>query len=160
MLKRLRWQADALDFMNSVQGHTAASKRRQGGTGGLVGHTMDVRSIGVSYAVHAFYYPWYGALQVDGRWHHWDHSFIPHWDKRIAARWPTGRHKPPDDIGASFYPALGPYSSSDEAVMASHMQQVVTSAHACSSFCTTIRVRAQVAECARPLLSIEQWLLA
>ena len=54
--------------------------------------------------VHAFYYPWYGNPENDGRWIHWD----------------QGGHTPPDDIGANFYPALGAYSSSDPEVLDLH----------------------------------------
>ena len=27
-------------------------------------------------AVHMFYYAWYGNLQTDGRWWHWDHRYF------------------------------------------------------------------------------------
>ena len=41
-------------------------------------------------------------------WVHWNHEFIPHWDKRVAARWPKGKHDPDKkDIGSDFFPALG-----------------------------------------------------
>jgi hypothetical protein len=54
--------------------------------------------------VHAFYYAWYGTPAVDGRWVHWNHP--------ILLRDGEGpRHAPPDDLGASFYPQAGPYSS-------------------------------------------------
>ena len=26
-------------------------------------------------AVHMFYYAWYGNMQTDGRWWHWDHRY-------------------------------------------------------------------------------------
>jgi glycoprotein endo-alpha-1,2-mannosidase len=60
--------------------------------------------------VHAFYYAWYATPAVDGRWEHWNHQ--------ILLREGEGpRHQPPDDIGASFYPQAGLYSScSAEAV--------------------------------------------
>ena len=62
---------------------------------------------------------------TDGRWLHWNHDYLPHWDKRVTAKFPRGRHQPPDDIGSTFYPELGPYSSRDSAVIDSHMQQLV-----------------------------------
>ena len=76
------------------------------------------------YNVHVFYYPWYGTPEKDSRWLHWNHEYLAHWDKKEAARWPTGRHQPPDDIGSSFYPALGPYSSKDPDVIDDHMKQI------------------------------------
>lgn len=77
-----------------------------------------------NYNVHAFYYVWYGNPQFDGKYVHWDHPLLPHWDPKVASGYPTGRHQPPDDIGANFYPALGPYSSRDPSVLEEHMRQL------------------------------------
>jgi glycoprotein endo-alpha-1,2-mannosidase len=33
--------------------------------------------------VHAFYYLWYGVPAVDGKWLHWDHKVLPHWDRAV-----------------------------------------------------------------------------
>ncbi|TRY87883.1 hypothetical protein DNTS_021346 [Danionella cerebrum] len=77
-----------------------------------------------NYNVHAFYYVWYGNPQFDGKYVHWDHLLLPHWDPKVALGFPTGRHQPPDDIGANFYPALGAYSSRDPVVLEEHMQQL------------------------------------
>lgn len=81
-----------------------------------------------NYYVHAFYYAWYGNPKFDGRYIHWDHVQLPHWDAKVAERYPQGRHTPPDDIGSNFYPSLGPYSSKDPAVIEAHMQQLRTAA--------------------------------
>jgi hypothetical protein len=80
-----------------------------------------------NYGVHVFYYPWYGSQSVDGRYLHWNHRLLPHWKPEVAARYPSGRHVPPDDIGASFYPRLGPYSSRNPAVIEDHMRQIRSS---------------------------------
>ncbi|CAH1799318.1 unnamed protein product [Owenia fusiformis] len=77
-----------------------------------------------NYDVHVFYYPWYGNVEVDGQYLHWDHEFLQHWDKKIAAKWPKGKHQPPDDIGSNYYPRLGTYSSRDPKTMESHMEQI------------------------------------
>ena len=79
-----------------------------------------------NYNIHAFYYPWYGNPQFDGKYLHWNHERLPHWDKNIAKKFATDRHVPPDDIGASFYPELGCYSSRDPKVIEIHMQQLRT----------------------------------
>ncbi|KAL7874453.1 hypothetical protein SRHO_G00054230 [Serrasalmus rhombeus] len=79
---------------------------------------------GMSYDVHIFYYMWYGNPQMDERYLHWDHILVPHWDPKIAASYPRGRHMPPEDIASSFYPELGPYSSRDPEVLESHMEQI------------------------------------
>ncbi|PVD29043.1 hypothetical protein C0Q70_11640 [Pomacea canaliculata] len=49
---------------------------------------------------------------------------LPHWNKNEAKKWPLGKHLPPGDIGANFYPELGPYSSSDASVVNTHMKQI------------------------------------
>lgn len=71
----------------------------------------------------AFYYPWYGTPLTDGDWAHWNHERIAHWNAQEAHKWPTHAHQPPLDIGASFYPELGPYSSASSLVMAEHAEQ-------------------------------------
>jgi hypothetical protein len=57
-----------------------------------------------SYRVAAFYYPWYGNLEFDGAYIHWDQA----------------GYIPPEGIGSDFYPALGAYSSIDPNVVAQH----------------------------------------
>lgn len=81
-----------------------------------------------NYYVHAFYYAWYGNPKFDGKYIHWDHPQLPHWDNKVAQMYPQGRHSPPDDLGSNFYPSLGPYSSRDPAVVEAHMQQLRTAA--------------------------------
>ena len=80
---------------------------------------------GVSYNVHAFYYPWYGSRDVDGQWSHWNHETIPHWTSRVNEQYPKKKHVPPEDIAAKFYPQLGPYSSTSKSVIREHMKQLV-----------------------------------
>jgi hypothetical protein len=55
-----------------------------------------------------FYYPWYGTPQLDGSYEHWD----------------QGGHVPPFDLATSFYPARGPYSSSDPKVVGTQMREI------------------------------------
>lgn len=77
-----------------------------------------------SKCIHAFYYMWYGNPAMDGKYYHWNHHYLPHWKPAIAKRYPRGGHIPPDDIGASFYPELGCYSSRDPEVIETHMYQL------------------------------------
>ena len=77
-----------------------------------------------SYCVHTFYYMWYGSPEFNGKYYHWNHPYLPHWQESIARKFPRHSHVPPDDIGASFYPKLGCYSSSDPAVIEAHMYQL------------------------------------
>jgi glycoprotein endo-alpha-1,2-mannosidase len=59
-------------------------------------------------AVAIFYYPWYATPAVDGRWAHWNQNW----------------HRPPADVYSRFYPASGPYSSSDPAVLERQMAEI------------------------------------
>jgi hypothetical protein len=58
--------------------------------------------------VAIFYYPWYGTPDFDGGYQHWQQR----------------GYRPPASISSSFYPARGPYSSSDPRVLRSHMAQI------------------------------------
>ncbi|MBD3222850.1 hypothetical protein GF314_16605 [bacterium] len=66
--------------------------------------------------VHTFYYGWYATEAVDGHQAHWNHEVLGVED---GGAYPGGR-----DIGADFYPALGPYSSHDPEVIATHVGQI------------------------------------
>lgn len=77
-----------------------------------------------NYNVHIFYYMWYGNPSKNGKYVHWNHKYLPHWDAAISKKFPKGTHVPPDDIGANYYPALGPYSSKDPNVIHNHMKQL------------------------------------
>ena len=71
----------------------------------------------VSERVIAFYYPWYGNPETDGRHANWNHA--------VAVRDEAPRAFPGgEDIGANFYPALGAYSSNDPRVLREHMRQL------------------------------------
>ena len=55
-----------------------------------------------------FYYPWYGTPDRDGTYAHWS----------------DGGHLPPADVGSSYYPERGPYSSTDPAVLKTQMREI------------------------------------
>jgi hypothetical protein len=58
--------------------------------------------------VSIFYYPWYGTPAHDGAWEHWNQN----------------SHAPPVDLYSRFYPAQGPYSSSDAHVVGAQMAEI------------------------------------
>eukprot|EP00026_Physarum_polycephalum_P007936 Phypoly_transcript_08008.p1 GENE.Phypoly_transcript_08008~~Phypoly_transcript_08008.p1 ORF type:complete len:417 (+),score=55.96 Phypoly_transcript_08008:168-1253(+) len=75
--------------------------------------------------VHVFYYPWYANVETDGNWNHWDHHILPHWDEQTRKTYKHGiQYRPPDDIGANFYPQRGPYSSKDPITIDEHMSEL------------------------------------
>lgn len=79
----------------------------------------------ISRSVHVFYYGWYGSMDFDKSWVHWNHQFLTHWDRNIAPRYPSGKHDPDrGDIASAFWPSLGPYSSRDPVVIQAHMSQM------------------------------------
>ncbi|KAG8582257.1 hypothetical protein GDO81_007972 [Engystomops pustulosus] len=88
----------------------------------------DVELPAPNYDFHVFYYTWYGNPQFDGKYIHWNHDLLKHWDAKIANNYPTGKHNPPEDIGSNFYPELGLYSSRDPSVLAAHMKQMRSAA--------------------------------
>ena len=90
----------------------------------MLSTVKDINPIKASHNVHIFYYPWFGNPTTDGKYIHWNHEYLPHWNKEVAARYKHGIHVPPDDIGSDFYPELGCYSSSDENTIREHMQQI------------------------------------
>jgi glycoprotein endo-alpha-1,2-mannosidase len=58
--------------------------------------------------VSIFYYPWYGTPDRDGSYEHWSQE----------------GHIPPSDLATTFYPARGPYSSSNPAVVRAQMREI------------------------------------
>jgi hypothetical protein len=58
--------------------------------------------------VAVFYYPWYGTPARDGGWQHWNQN----------------AHVPPGDLYSPYFPALGPYSSSDPATVERQMAEI------------------------------------
>ncbi len=76
----------------------------------------------VDFKVHTFYYNWYGNVEHDGEQFHWNHDVLPHWSDPTwddVDGFPGG-----ENIGANYYPELGCYSSSDVAVIDTHMQMI------------------------------------
>ena len=64
--------------------------------------------------VHAAFYLWYGTPEQDGRWRHWDHPTLPHWDAHVNEKYAPGvRFDPPVAPHAPFFPERGLYSSAD-----------------------------------------------
>ena len=77
-----------------------------------------------NYNVHIFYYPWYGNIANDKQWVHWNHKYIPNWNKNDKKVYPQGSHVPPDDLGCNYYPKLGAYSSSNATTVNLHMKMI------------------------------------
>jgi len=81
------------------------------------GNKADVEKMNPDPTVMAFYYPWYGNPATDGQYRHWNHQILD--PDNPGKSFPGG-----DNIGANFYPLAGCYSSNDEALLDSHMQQL------------------------------------
>lgn len=60
--------------------------------------------------VAIFYYPWYGTAARDGAWQHWQQY----------------GNVPPSQIASGWFPARGPYSSSDPAVVRAQMREIAS----------------------------------
>ena len=75
---------------------------------GLASAALALPAPASAATVAIFYYPWYATPKVDGFWEHWDQN----------------GHRPPADVYSRFYPASGPYSSADPAVLARQMGEI------------------------------------
>lgn len=84
----------------------------------------NLSSNNISDKVHVFYYPWYGNPTDDSTYIHWNHEYIPNWDKQDRRVYPTGKHEPPHDIGANFFPLLGCYSSKNAETISQHLEWI------------------------------------
>ncbi|VDN30039.1 unnamed protein product [Gongylonema pulchrum] len=48
-------------------------------------------------SIQIFYYPWYGNPEHDnGKYYHWNHKYLPHWDQTLEEQYPAGH--PWDDL--------------------------------------------------------------
>jgi glycoprotein endo-alpha-1,2-mannosidase len=68
----------------------------------------------------AFHYPWYGTpAGPTGRWRHWNHARLALPGDRVLGFHDPRRESVPGrlDLGATHYPAAGPYDSRDPRVM-------------------------------------------
>ena len=79
--------------------------------------------------IQIFYYPWYGDIVNDGQYIHWNHDILPHWEASINEKYEIGKKYDvsQDEIGASYYPELGPYSSSNKDIIIKHYQMLIKS---------------------------------
>ena len=83
----------------------------------------------LSPQVHAFMYLWYGEPNTDGKYLHWNHEVLLHWEQRINEQFPEVgmRFEPPGNIHSPYYPLHGPYSSSDVVTLDRQFQEMVES---------------------------------
>lgn len=109
---------ETFESSETAQQSRAGNRSEAGGEQRTKGES---EAVAVNRNVHIFYYGWYGTPEEDGQWWHWNHEYIPPWDKADHHAYPTGPHAPPCDIGANFYPQLGPYSSNSPSTIDSHM---------------------------------------
>jgi hypothetical protein len=58
--------------------------------------------------VAIFYYPWYGTERRDGQWQHWQQN----------------GNRPPAQVASGWFPARGPYSSSDISIVRAQMREI------------------------------------
>lgn len=106
----------------------AVSAQRLRGVNGQPGR-LERRDV-TSERFHAFFYLWYGVPEVDGRWKHWNHSRLPHWNegdnRKSVPKWYLQRKEPlpPEVIHSPFYPHRGCYSSLDLGVLVEQLTEL------------------------------------
>lgn len=75
--------------------------------------------------VQIFYYAWFGTPDHDGKWMHWNHEVLPHWDQNLRGNFPYGRMlSPPGGIGSVYYPKRGLYSSKDASILKAQFSEI------------------------------------
>lgn len=76
--------------------------------------------------VHAFYYLWYGNIETDGKYFHWNHEVLPHWTPEVNEQYPQvgQRFEPPASLHSPYYPERGPYSSRDSDTILQHFEDL------------------------------------
>eukprot|EP00435_Cladocopium_sp_Y103_P043424 s911_g12.t1 len=62
--------------------------------------------------------------QTDGRWMHWDHKVLPHWDPKVDELHSKFSWEPPDEPHSTFYPAKGTYSSANNETLYAQFQEL------------------------------------
>ena len=68
----------------------------------------------VSQGVHIFYYAWYGnPKHDDGKWYHWNHQYLPNWDKTDGRVFPRGSHYPEESDDRLCFATDGPENSAE-----------------------------------------------
>eukprot|EP00927_Polykrikos_kofoidii_P017967 TRINITY_DN18250_c0_g1_i1.p1 TRINITY_DN18250_c0_g1~~TRINITY_DN18250_c0_g1_i1.p1 ORF type:complete len:401 (+),score=50.35 TRINITY_DN18250_c0_g1_i1:101-1303(+) len=74
--------------------------------------------------VHAAFYLWYGNPEIDGRWLHWDHKVLPHWDPVIDRQHDKFHWRPPDEHHAPFRPKRGLFSARNNETLRGNFQDL------------------------------------
>eukprot|EP01084_Bolivina_argentea_P314934 545538_1 len=90
-------------------------------------HKIKADNIDPEGHVQIFYYPWYGNPEHDGNYIHWNHDILPHWQAEVNKKYKIGEkyNVLKDEIGANYFPFLGPYSSSDQRVIEQHFKMLL-----------------------------------
>jgi glycoprotein endo-alpha-1,2-mannosidase len=76
--------------------------------GGIATVYLAAPGLARAGTVAIFYYPWYGTPARDGTWEHWNQN----------------GHRPPLDLYSRYFPAGGPYSSANPAVVDQQMAEI------------------------------------
>lgn len=82
-----------------------------------------------SCKTHAFFYLWYDSPEASNgtTFTHWNHRVLPHWTQRVNEKWSAivgEPFHPPAEVHSLFYPAKGPYSSSDPGTIRRQFQEM------------------------------------
>ena len=93
-----------------------------------VSDVSDISDVDVEGHAQIFYYPWYGNIKNDGKYIHWNHDILPHWNENVNKQYKIGKEYDPnyDEIGANYYPYLGTYSSKDINVIRQHFKWLLS----------------------------------
>lgn len=74
------------------------------------GVVVDAQPAGQATDVAIFYYTWWGTPARDGAWQHWGQAGAA----------------PPAGVASAYYPARGPYSSTDPGIVAAQLREIAS----------------------------------
>ena len=75
---------------------------------------LIVKYVNSKREAHIFFYLWYGNPEIDGKYQHWNHEVLPHWEIRINEKYPeigTKFRADEGSIHSPYFPMRGTYSS-------------------------------------------------
>lgn len=119
----LVWKFELMDKLNDIPGLASllGSKAQSNDAPSSVEDTEEkldpeLAKYSVDYRVHTFYYSWYGEPKNNNnKWVHWNH--------RVLVDNGTN-YKPPESIGSTYWPKLGPYSSTSPETVKQHFKWI------------------------------------
>mmetsp|Transcript_61498 Transcript_61498/g.181740 ORF Transcript_61498/g.181740 Transcript_61498/m.181740 type:complete len:386 (-) Transcript_61498:114-1271(-) len=106
------------DFLRPGLSNLLVGKKTGGHVGSEIEHGIPI---------WVFFYLWYGNPEHDdGKYWHWTHPILQHWDPRVAEKFPKGIVEAPSEVASpgGVSPRRGLYSSRDPETLSAQMAEL------------------------------------